>query len=117
MTSSPPTATSPVASRYRCTACDREFAASSAYVRHGLSHLVDPSGRSPRVCFRGRWEPVAAVQPVGGDQLVAGGAGQGEHEGDPVGHGISVGSTAGGVTAHASDDGAQPFAAEAACPR
>lgn len=71
---------------YRCTACGREFAASSAYVRHGLSHLIDPAGRSPRVCFRGRMEPVGpvvvdlarddragvtlptAIQPVGGDQ-------------------------------------------------
>lgn len=84
---------------YRCTACGQEFSATSAYVRHGLSHLIDPTGRSPRVCFRGRMEPVApvapvvidtarddragvtlptAIQPVGGDQLVPGGAGQGE---------------------------------------
>ncbi|MEK9646076.1 MAG: hypothetical protein VW547_11090 [Alphaproteobacteria bacterium] len=74
---------------YRCTACGQEFSATSAYVRHGLSHLIDPTGRSPRVCFRGRMEPVApvvidtarddragvtlptAIQPVGGDQLEA----------------------------------------------
>jgi len=43
---------------YRCTACGQEFSATSAYVRHGLSHLIDPTGRSPRVCFRGRMEPV-----------------------------------------------------------
>lgn len=46
---------------YRCTACGQEFGATSAYVRHGLSHLIDPTGRSPRVCFRGRMEPVAPV--------------------------------------------------------
>lgn len=51
---------------YRCTACGQEFRATSAYVRHGLSHLIDPTGRSPRVCFRGRMEP------VGGDQLEPG---------------------------------------------
>jgi hypothetical protein len=81
---------------YRCTACGQEFSATSAYVRHGLSHLIDPTGRSPRVCFRGRMEPVApvvidtarddragvtlpiAVQPVGGDQLVPSRVGQAE---------------------------------------
>ena len=112
MTSSPPTATSPVASRYRCTACDREFAASSAYVRHGLSHLVDPSGRSPRVCFRGRWEPVAAVQPVGGDQLVPGGAGEGEQAVDRR-HEDSFATDGANVTSNRDVDGSPAFAREA----
>lgn len=66
---------------YRCTACGREFSATSAYVRHGLSHLIDPAGRSPRVCFRGRMEP------VGGDQLEPSRAGQVEGEGDAGGCG------------------------------
>ena len=95
---------------YRCTACGREFSASSAYVRHGLSHLIDPTGRSPRVCFRGRMEPVApvvidtarddragvtlptALEPVGGDQLEPAGAGQveGESEAGRGGHESSM---------------------------
>lgn len=98
---------------YRCTACGQEFSATSAYVRHGLSHLIDPTGRSPRVCFRGRMEPVGpvvvdiarddragvtlptAVEPVGGDQLEAAGAGQGEQVADRR-HGDSI-ATSGAV--------------------
>ena len=103
---------------YRCTACGREFGATSAYVRHGLSHLIDPTGRSPRVCFRGRMEPVApvvidtarddragvtlptAIQPVGGDQLVPGGAGQGDGEGDAGGCGHKDNIATGGADGH-----------------
>lgn len=79
---------------YRCTACGRDFAASSAYVRHGLSHLIDPAGRSPRVCFRGRMEP------VGGDQLEPGRVGQVDGEGDAGGCGHKDNIATGGADGH-----------------
>ena len=107
---------------YRCTACGQEFSASSAYVRHGLSHLIDPTGRSPRVCFRGRMEPVApvvidtarddragvtlptAAEPVGGGQLEPARTGQGDQGGDR-GHGDSIATGSLGVDVNRTSAG------------
>ena len=57
------------------------------------------------------------VQPVGGDQLVPVGAGEGEQGGDAGGHENNVRSTSAAVTTNADVDGAQAFARESACPR
>lgn len=88
---------------YRCTACGREFGATSLAVVFGV-HGVGP--RSRLTCTSGSLVPVApvvidtarddragvtlptAIQPVGSDQLVPGGAGQGDQGGDR-GHGDS----------------------------
>ena len=119
MTSPPPTRG---AARYRCDTCACDLTAAQAL----LAHVADPGARRPAIC-PGVPQPIAVVvevvtasadtlpiarddragvtlaigvQPVGGDQLEAAGAGHGEQVADRGGHENNVRS--GSACVHAS---------------
>lgn len=136
MTSPPPTRGT---ARYRCDTCARDLTAAQAL----LAHVADPGARRIAIC-PGVPQPIAVVvevvtasadtlpiarddragvtleigvQPIGGDQFVPVGAGEGEQGGDAGDHENNVRSTSAAVTANADVDGTHAFAREAACPR
>lgn len=100
---------------YRCTACGREFGATSPAVVFGV-HGVGP--RSRLTCTSGSLVPVGpvtlpitrddragvtlptAIQPVGGDQLEPSRAGQVDGESDAGGCGHEDNIATGGADGH-----------------